>query len=192
MIRPTARLHFEIDPSELNDKLTDDVKRCFLNVAPLRIGARPAIKDSQPARNILGLEIVLRQPYWEDTAESNGMWRDHVLPWLKGKLYKLNATVQNYNATRAEQGQPIAFGQLEVVFGERVVVLELEQGAVIPKNALELIDQARTCAQRGLLPSAGFLRIEIPRGKTGGADVWNIRAQDGSLRPYDPAANTWA
>lgn len=163
MFRPTARLRFEIDPDELNDELVVDLKRCFLNVAPMHVGERPEIKRDQPGRNTLGLIVVLHKPYWDDSVEgARDNWDDVVLPWLKNKLYKLNATVQNFNRTRAESGQPVEYGQLEIIMDNRVVAIRLPEGSAFPEQTLDLLDGVRAFANEGVLVCDDMLRVEIP------------------------------
>lgn len=45
MIRPTARLAFDIDPDVYSEELVIELKRCFLNVAPVQIRQLPALQD---------------------------------------------------------------------------------------------------------------------------------------------------
>lgn len=163
MIRPTARLRFEIDKEELNDALTADIKNCFLNVAPVKVVERPAVKDGKAAADILGLVVVLNYPYWDgsvDGADAN--WEEILVPWLERKLYKLNATVQGYNRSRKGKGQPVAFGQLEIVLGQTVVAVRLPRDCSFPEEIPSIVSLVRECANEGLFPKEGFLRVEAP------------------------------
>lgn len=163
MIRPTARLRFEIDEDELNDALAADIKNCFLNVAPVKVTERPKVKDGKAAKDILGLIVVLNYPHWDSSVEgADANWEEILIPWLERKLYKLNATVQGYNRSRAGKGQPVAFGQLEVVLGQTVVAVRLPRDCSFPEETAAIVGRVRACANEGLLPKEGFLRVEAP------------------------------
>lgn len=212
MLRPTARLRFEIDRDELNDELTGDLKNCFLNVAPLKITERPEIKDDQPAKNILGLMVILNEPYFSPSSESaDAMWEDVLLPWLERKLYKINATVQGYNRTRAESGQPVNFGQFELILGSNVIAVQLPDSSELPGELPELATEVRACANAGCFDrDASFLRVEISRldlasaeepekqpadddadAPSGFSAVWNIRDGNGAVAQFNAKERIW-
>lgn len=222
MLRPTARLRFEIDCDELNDELVGDLKNCFLNVAPLKVMERPEIKDGQPARNILGLMVVLNESYFTPaTEQSNALWEEVLMPWLEKKLYKLNATVQSYNRTRSAAGQPVHFGQFELILGPHVIAVQLDSDSALPKALPELAENVRACANAGCFGDCSdFLRVEIarysedrddsdegqqedegPQTIAGNAEaseplsefskIWKVRAIDGSAERFDSEERAW-
>lgn len=220
MIRPTARLRFEIDEGQLTDELKGRIKNNYLNVAPVFIGPRPAIKDARIAENVLGLVAVLNSPYWDpsdEAAEDN--WREVMLPWLKAKLFKLGATVRNYNETAAKLGfEKLQFGQLEVILGDKVAAFALDEGSGFPEEAIDLLCEFRELSCKGALgDSSGFMRVEIPyvdpeekareepadeagapagedtgQGPDGPYRLWGVRGADGSVRAFDTTAMAWA
>ena len=49
MIRPTARLTFNIDPDVYSEELVVELKRCFLNVAPMQVRQLPALDEDGEA-----------------------------------------------------------------------------------------------------------------------------------------------
>lgn len=199
MIRPTARLRFEIDKDELNDALTADIKNCFLNVAPVKVAERPEVKDGKAAKDILGLVVVLNYPHWDSSAEgADANWDEILVPWLERKLYKLNATVQGYNRSRAGKGQPVRFGQLEVILGQTVVAVRLPRDCSFPPEIPAIVSRVRECANEGLLPKEGFLRVEAPwwdpdfdagwDGAEAAAAVAEAAPEDGAGLPQDAEA----
>lgn len=164
MIRPTARLRFELDPEIQNDDLTADLKRSFLNVAPVHIGVRSAIKDPRISRNVLGLVVVLHYPYWGEVDEhAVETWTEILIPWLEKKLFKLNATVQNYNKSRKRAGKDtVSYGQLEIILDNRVFSVQLPSDSSFPDEIPALMSRAREFALSGVLEGEGFLRVEMP------------------------------
>ncbi|MBR2789262.1 MAG: hypothetical protein IKD70_01400 [Eggerthellaceae bacterium] len=163
MIRPTARLRFELNPAILNDDTVADLKRCYLNVAPLHIGPRPDIKDPRIARNVLGLVVVLHYPYWNEGGTADENWNGILMPWLKNKLYKLNATVQNYNTSRRRNYIPmIQYGQLEIILDNRVVAVQLPSSSAFPEEIPALLDRLRGCVLDGCFGNEEFVRVEMP------------------------------
>ena len=164
MIRPTARLQFEIDPGLLNEDLVDDLKRCYLNVAPVFINPRPEEKDGRIAKNVLGIVVVLHYPYWnEDDERAQGIWDDVMIPWLKNKLFRVNATVQNYNTSRRGDYIPmVQYGSLEIILGKRVIAFKLPSRSTFPEEIPELLTRLRDCVLAGAFGDAEPVRIEMP------------------------------
>jgi len=161
VIRPTARLNFKIRKEELNDALVTDIKRCYLNVAPVTI---EEIEDAegQPAADTLQLAVVLHSPYWHQGEEADETWTSTLLPWLEKKLYKLGATVVNYNKTRLGEGQPLYFKALEIAMNEHIFSFELPEDTTFPKEILSLLGRCRDLANEGPLKGLEFVRVDMP------------------------------
>lgn len=160
MIRPTARLNFGISAKDYSDELIVDLKRCFLNVAPLQIEKRAESDDPAETDGILGLVVVLNYPYWmEEDERVDSDWNDVLVPWLKKKLYKLNATVQGYRKTGHVD---VTFGRLEIHLGGHVVSVLLPMGMEFPDEALEAVKLLREYVKAGTLPDGEFGTVDVP------------------------------
>jgi hypothetical protein len=161
VIRPTARLNFKIRKEELSDELASDIMRCYLNVAPVDI---EGIEDTeeQPAVDTLELVVVLHHPYWREGGEADETWNAILLPWLEKKLWKVGATVMNYNKTRAVTGQPLYFKALDLSMKELTFSIGLPDDASFPDEIPSLIDRCRVLVNTGVLEGLELVRVDMP------------------------------
>ena len=161
MIRPTARLHFLIDPDVANDDLVTDIKRCYLNVAPV------IIEEGTRGENTLRLVVVLHEPLWEvGDARSDEVWSDILIPWLEKKLFKLDATVRNFNRTRKAKAQPVYYENLEIALGDELFSLALSGDCAFPDETCRLIDRFRTLKGEGAFGGGAIACVDMPWRET--------------------------
>lgn len=167
MIRPTARLKFHVKTEECHDDLIVDLKRCYLNVAPLTIEAFDRENDGQEegfsCGNELDLIVVLHHGYWDSSQnDADATWSDVLIPWLEKKLYKLNATVQGFAHTRKGGPTDIRYDRLSVVLGNVQCAFKLPDSMEFPEEVPDLLCRCRDLANNGILQGVALSRIDIP------------------------------
>jgi hypothetical protein len=167
MIRPTARLKFHVKTEECHDDLIVDLKRCYLNVAPLTIEAFDCENDGQEegfsCGNELDLIVVLHHSYWDSSQnDADATWSDVLIPWLEKKLYKLNATVQGFAHTRKGGPTDIRYDRLSVVLGNVRCAFKLPDSMEFPEEVPDLLCRCRDLANNGILQGVALSRIDIP------------------------------
>lgn len=167
MIRPTARLKFHVKTEECHDDLIVDLKRCYLNVAPLTIEAFDRENDGQEegfsCGNELDLIVVLHHGYWDSSLnDADATWSDVLIPWLEKKLYKLNATVQGFAHTRKGGPTDIRYDRLSVVLGNVQCAFKLPDSMEFPEEIPGLLCRCRDLANNGILQGIALSRIDIP------------------------------
>lgn len=159
MIHPSLILKASLDERQAAAGVVDDIKRSYSYVGPISV-ARHAAAD--PACNTMRLIVRMSKPYWRSTdPDGDAMWAA-VADWLKGKLYKVGSTMENYNKTHRKAGQPtVEYGRLEIETKEVAFGFALPAGDLLPAVDAQ-VARYRELLNAGLFDGMEVASVEAP------------------------------
>lgn len=157
MIRPSVMLELELEKDAAAAAMKGPMTRAFSYVAPI------AVKAGQGPYATLRMNVRLPRAYWPGAGEgADAMWDDVMLPWLRDKLYKVDAVVVNYNKhVHEHDDEPtLRASSITVALKDVEVQLNLDADGRVMEGAAEAIDRYRTLVASGELKDV--MQVEMP------------------------------
>jgi hypothetical protein len=164
MLRPTAILDFQIDPSLANEETPLEIRRAYSYVAPMRITDGGTPEPPYEPANTIGLQVKLtNRPYWRSSVEgADSIWSEVVGPWLHNKIVKIQSTVSAYNNCKQEAGTTELHFKFLALDMDGIRIVVENQNDLFPADLESQLARLRELLNTGLLADEEVVQVSMP------------------------------